>query len=230
MKIRILSIYCLFAIILAPFSLFSSCCEDDSCYSDDCCSTDSCCFNWCEGWSAEFRIAWYSPSSHKFRKIYSNSLADYQIELSKKLFGNWDLWLDVDYATKKGHSTYFHDKTRITIVPIILGARYSFDLCYDFQLYLGAGVNYTFLRIHDDSHYVKKHVHKEQFGGTFKVGLKKYFCDCFFVDVFVDYFLQDFHFSGKDRLSSSSGSERFVQRHSANLSGFKIGAGIGYTF
>lgn len=185
------------------------------------------CFSFdCGKWQTEFRVAYYAPQSDRFQKVYGDSLVDYQFELSKPFYFNWDVWLDVSVATKKGESSYFHDRTRIWIVPISLGLRYQFELCDFWNLYLGAGFNYSYVQLHDDSYYVKRHVSDWNFGGLFKVGLKKEFCGCYLVDLFVDYLAQDFDPDKKHR-SSSYG---YVEKHRLNVSGFKAGIGLGYQF
>ena len=186
--------------------------------------------NWGQNCTTEFRVAYFSPESKRMKKIYSKDLIDYQIEISKSIFSDFSIWLDVDYMTKKGHSENLHDSTRIWIVPIALGLNYNF-LCYQgWNAYLGAGGNYTHLKIHDHSHYVKEHISKWDFGGTFKLGIKKIFCNGITLNIFCDYFLQKFHFSNSSHCSYQSSSSCYIERHCLNLNGLKAGIGLGYSF
>ena len=66
--------------------------------ANDCCTPNDCCsFDWCSGWTATFRAAWYTPSHKHFRKIYSRNLAEYQLELSKSICDSWDVWASVGH-------------------------------------------------------------------------------------------------------------------------------------
>ena len=212
---------CLFLCMsLISFNLFGNFSEETSCFS---CPS--------QGWSTEFRVAYFIPKSKRVKKIYSKNLVDYQLELSKEIYPNYSVWLDVDYLTKKGHSQPFHDSTRICLVPIGLGLNYRFWCCNGWSAYAGAGANYTYLNIHDHSDYVKEHTSKWDFGGTLKLGIKKVFCNGITLDFFCDYFLQKFHFSKHSKCSSSEHySSCYIEHTDLNANGLKVGIGIGYFF
>ncbi len=204
---------------IIPAYVSSHCCEETCFFST---------IN--QGWSAEFRVAYFSPDSKRFTKIYSRDLVDYQVEISKEIFTNCSLWFDVDYLSKKGHSYPLHDHTRINLVPLALGLNYQLWCQNGWIVYVGAGGNYTHLKIHDHSHYVKEHTSKWQFGGTFKSGIKKVFCNGITLSIFCDYFLQKFHFSGHSHCSGESSGSCTIERTSLNASGIKAGIGLGYVF
>lgn len=208
-----------FFMLLMRCNLFSNCLESPFCF-----------YNLTQDWSAEFRVAYFSPESKRVRKIYSSNLIDYQVEISKNLCPNWSIWLDVDYLSKNGRSEPLHDSTRIWLIPIALGVNYQFWCRNGWNAYVGAGGNYTCLRMHDHSEYVKEHISKWNFGGTFKLGIKKVFCNGITLNFFCDYFLQKFHFSDKSRSSDSHYSSCYIERNSLNVSGLKVGMGIGYYF
>ncbi len=174
--------------------------------------------------SIEGRIAYYKPSSKRVQEIYSNGWADYQVEVSKDFFCNWRVWAGVSGFSKKGHSIGFNDPTRIQMIPVSLGVKYMYSLTPCTKIYLGGAGCYSFLKIRDHSDYVHQHIRKEEFGGLIQAGAYYYFSRCLYADVFVDYLFQHFHFS------HSHDSYYYVKRNSLDMSGFKVGAGIGCTF
>jgi outer membrane protein len=219
-------------------------CEDvcqDPC-QDSCCGSD-----WLNDTAINFRVAAFLPSSKKVRNIYADAIADYQLEFSKTFCGDWQAFFGVSYASVKGRSLGLCDRTRLRVVPLTLGAKYLFCVADNTQLYLGAGVTYSFLKIRDHSDYVHQHISKGHVGGVIQSGLYYTFCNDWFVNVFLDYYFQHFNFSNKhhcdssysDDLAFDSGcgcssrhhhSYRNVERHDLNLSGVKTGVGIGYKF
>jgi outer membrane protein W len=109
------------------------------------------------------------------------------------------------------------------MVPLAVGLKYFMEICPDLDFYVGGGMTYSFLNIHDHSPYVHRHVTKNTIGGTAKAGLVYFFCDCWFIDASVDYIYQRFSFK-------QSHSEPYVVRHDLDMSGMKVGAGIGVAF
>lgn len=190
------------------------------CYDN--CPQDACCTPPCQDWSVEFRVAAFFPQNHKVRSIYSNAWADYQVQIGKRFWCNWQVFGEFSGFQKDGHSS-FGDKTTLRVFPFTLGAKYFFNLCSNLEAYVGGGAVYSLLRIKDDSPYVHRHVSKGQFGGVIKTGLVYTFCNCWFADLFADYLFQRFSYHGVS-------CDPFVYRHTADLSGFKLGLGIGYQF
>lgn len=190
------------------------------CYSD--CCEDPCCAPCCPDWSLEFRVAAFIPMDKRARDIYSNVWADYQIQLGKRFWNNWQIFGEFSGFQKQGHSS-LGDKTKMRIFPISLGVKYFFNLCSNLDAYVGGGVVYSWLRIHDESPYVHQHVNHSQFGGVIKTGLIYTFCNCWFVDVFADYYIQRFSYRGVS-------CDPYVTRQTAHLDAFKVGGGIGYNF
>jgi hypothetical protein len=189
----------------------------------DCCNWDCC--NWsCGDLAVEGRVAYFRPSSKKVQEIYGDGWADYQIEISKGFGENWRAWLGVSGFEKSGHSLGFHDKTKLSLIPVTLGAKYLFCLDACTKLYVGAGICYSSLSIKDHSNYVHEHISKGRVGGLFQVGVYYVFTEHFFADIFVDYLYQRFDFS------KSHDYSQYVERHDLNLSGFKVGGGIGIKF
>lgn len=183
-------------------------------------------WDWQSGWSATARVAYFHPESSRLRKTYTNCFADYQLEVGKIVASNLQVWAGVCGFSKEGHSRPFHDSTRLQLIPLNLGVKYFFNLAPCIAGYVGGGVCYSMLSIKDHSHYVHKHTNKNEFGGLLQSGLNYYFNDCIFVNIFADYYFQEFHFKKHSYASHS----RYVERNSINLSGYKLGAGVGYNF
>ncbi len=189
-----------------------------------------CCESWTQDISLNARVAYFHPNSDKVRKIYSEGWPEYQLELSKGFCQNWQAWAGVAWSSKKGRSLGLHDETRLRLLPISLGVKYLWCVYPDTKFYLGAGVCYSMLHIKDHSPFVHEKVSKNAFGGIVQSGLY-YDINCmFFVNVFFDYYFQRFDFSNRHHSGSGSGSSSFVERHNADLSGYKTGAGIGVNF
>jgi hypothetical protein len=181
--------------------------------------------NWCENVSVEARINCFSPESRKVRAIYGQKWADYQLQFNYTYDEQWTLFTAINGFSRKGHSLgYQSHKTRLRLLPLSLGVEYSFKLIPCLDYYVGAGASYSFLRIHDHSHFVHEHIYKNAFGGIFKTGVKYFLDRRVFIDLGVDYFYQHFHFK------THHDSDHYVKRHSLNMSAFKAGLGLGINF
>lgn len=170
-----------------------------------------------------FKVAYFRPESSRVRRIYSSGWADYQVEYSKSVCQNWLLWTGASGFCKHGHSIGLNDDTRLRLIPISLGVKYLYSIAPCLDLYAGGAVCYSFLRIKDDSPYVHRNVSSQTFGGLAQVGLYYYFTQSFHLNVFADYLFQRFTFP-------RSSSNPFVERNDLNMSGWKIGGGIGVNF
>ncbi len=222
---------------------------------------DNCCGPF--GITAEARVAYYHPSSHRVRKIYGDGWADYQFELSKSfklgsLFGGNDNccgscgdccgnggggffsdlefrgWVGVSGFSRKGESIGFNDDTRLQLIPVNFGLKILYPIFCNTKVFIGGAACYSFLRIKDDSDYVHKHTHRQEWGGLFQSGITYSFCDWGVVTFFADYFFQRFNFHDK-RYSSFYDypyfyDDRFIERNDLDLSGYKIGVGLGLSF
>lgn len=186
-----------------------------------------CCWNsWApKDASLEVRAAYFRPTSKKVRDIYSDGWATYEARGSVDFCNNLQVWLGLDWSHKEGRSLGLRDKTKLHLIPVTLGVKYVFDIAPCTQFYVGGGACYSFLKIHDHSPYVHQHISKRTWGGIAEAGATYYFGCNFFADIFVDYIYQKFNFS-----NSGSGYSSYVERHDVDLSGFKVGGGLGVTF
>jgi len=185
--------------------------------------------------AVDARVAYYHPSSSKVRRIYGDGWADYQLEISKEIGSEWRVWAGVSGFSRKGDSIGFHDKTRLQLLPISLGLKYDYPFTCNLDVFVGGAASYSFLRIHDHSEYVREHTRKQNWGGVVQSGLNYRFSDWGVVSLFADYFFQRFRFHDSHRHSSlyfsnDNDGHRFVERFSLDMSGYKVGVGLGATF
>jgi hypothetical protein len=177
-------------------------------------------YDWCRGWEAEVRVAGFRPASKLFREIYSSWGTSYQLEGAKQICGAYYGWANVEWYKKEGHSIPLRDKTDIKLIPFSFGLKYVYWINSCLNAYLGIGPSFTWVKVHNHSDFVKRHVTKESYGGVVKLGVHYYFWCNAFLNLFADYNYQPIHFCGHN---GNSG-------HHVNLGGWKIGGGIGLSF
>lgn len=214
-----------FTLLFLPFGLFATDCIPD-----------------CEGetdWTLEVRGAYYYLPNKSIRKVYTSHWLDYQVEAAKRVHDFIEVWGGVSWASKHGHThkTYayydFKDSTKMFILPVNLGIKFIYPILPYVDVYVGAGVCYSFLKIknfckENYSYYglshspFKKAIYKNDFGGIFKIGFQFAMSDSTFLDFFADYYVQRFRMSHKDR--------RDIFNHSLDCNGFKFGLGFGVYF
>ncbi|MDP1881177.1 MAG: hypothetical protein Q8K60_09595 [Parachlamydiaceae bacterium] len=196
-------------------------------------------------WTLDVRFAYFSPSSKKIRDVYSSAWFDFQVETSKRIFKYVDFFAGVSWAVKHSHKEPirygFKDKTRMFLLPFSAGLRWMYPILPCTEIYLGAGVCYTFLQIRNrfredcsdfqyyyaDRYYssapFQHNTKKSALGGVFKVGVHYTLGSYTFLDIFADYYLQRFDIS-------KNGKKRSIFTGHVNCSGFKFGAGLGVFF
>jgi hypothetical protein len=173
-----------------------------------------------EGWSGQLRAAAFHPTSSKFRKVYSQWEADYQMEMGKRLITDWSAFFNLSWVCKRGHLLGRNSRTRINVAPVSLGIKASYYTSSDWNLYSGVGATYTFLHIFDNSRFARKHTQKRSFGFITKLGAQHTLYNGIFFDFFADYLYLPFHFS----------DIRKFKHHSVDVGGWKVGMGVGREF
>lgn len=176
-------------------------------------------------WNLNARVAYLYPTSSRLRHIYSSSIPFYQLETTYETCQGWGYWFDVGYFSKKGHTSLdncscsscssFDNtkiKTKLNLLQLGTGLKYSLDFTCNLSAYLGLGVTYSLINIRNDSCFVDDRVRKKTFGGSIKSGFCYYFNDCFHADLFVDYYLTK------------------IKDHHLDLSTVATGVGVGVSF
>lgn len=201
----------------------------------------------CFDWSLQLRGAYFASQSKIINKTNSQHWFDYQVEAAHNFENNWQLWTNVSWFTKKrpikrdafyGPAGHYHDSSycrystnhnkkhrRLYILPLSLGLKYNLCITPCARFYLGAGPSYTFLKIKHPISIFNKYITRQGIGALFKSGFQYDIGEYTFLDLFVDYLYQRFHFSQFD-----SYIDGYTKRKQMNIGGFKIGIGLGVYF
>lgn len=189
-------------------------CDDDD---DDSCWGDTYYF------TLEGRASAYFPFEKRVRKIYSSTLGLFEGEIDVPIWNGWTAYFSAGYIKNEGKSIGLRDKTSLQMVPLTWGVKYFCKLsCVD--VFFGAGLVYSLLHIHDHSRHIERHISKNALGGTVSLGAQFFFTEDWFIDTSVEYLYQRFSFK------NTHSDEHYIERHDLDMSGIKLGAGIGFTF
>lgn len=168
--------------------------------------------------TAEVRAGYFYPTSDLLRKIYSQGGAEEEIEISGLFYEQWQAWGNVGYFGKNGRSLGLRERTEIRLIPLSLGIKYVLLPSACIHPYLGLGASYTFFHVRNHSDYVKRSVSRGNMGFVVKSGFNIDLACHYFLDLFADYYYQYINLHSNN------------ERHSIDIGGFKVGAGIGYRF
>lgn len=163
--------------------------------------------------NVEIRFAAFFHSSERFREIYGNVGACYQLEASTQLGNCMDGWANLDWFSDHDKSKECNTSTRVNIANISFGLKYPYRFCEKYIAYIGIGPSISGIWLKNKSQCKHERVSKVAVGGVLKTGIY-YFITCnIFLDFFVDYLYQPVHFN----------------RH-VDIGGIKTGIGIGTQF
>lgn len=161
----------------------------------------------------DFRLAGFIPSSSLFRDIYGTISPSYQIEASWPLRHHFKVWTNVSYFNTSGESVPLHLESRLQLVPISAGFKYVYDVRNLFDIYIGAGVCYTWLEEKINCNQKNK---ANNVGAILKFGITKEY-RCFDFSLFGDYQFQNF-------------KVKHSNNHKVKASGFFLGGAFGVRF
>lgn len=91
--------------------------------------------------SVGVKLTYFSPSDADFKSIYGSGLM-FGLESSFALTRSLDIWLDGGYFAKTGKLSLTQEETKLTLIPIGAGLKYSFRMGGKLAPYLGAGARY----------------------------------------------------------------------------------------
>ncbi len=174
----------------------------------------------------EAKISGYFPLNSRVSEIYGDALPDFEIQLATT-WCNFQPWISLEYIWSNGHSLGGHNKTALSLLPLGFGVNYLFPICDRFTAYIGGGALYSFFRTEDHAASSRKHIRKDAWGGTAKLGVYYFYTDCLFFEGFLDYAYQKFNFHNSN---SNDPDAPFIERNDADLSGIKLGFGVGGRF
>lgn len=107
-------------------------------------------------WDLTPRIGFWEPLADTGRSVFRGGQPVYELELSFHfdypwVRVPWKVWTNVSYFAPEGRTLYCHHEATTWIVPVSLGLKYSW-FCWDcLELYAGAGVAGSWMKIKDDS-------------------------------------------------------------------------------
>jgi opacity protein-like surface antigen len=175
------------------------------------------------GFEVETKVSSFFPSSKIIRGIYSDAIPYYELEVAKPFCNDWQVWVSLGYLSNKGYAMGCNNKTSFRLIPITLGLKYLCSISDSMDLYAGAGACWSFFKNKDHSSFVYKNISNNALGGLFKLGFIYHVKKNIFIDIFTEYLCQ--HFSFKHHYE-----HHYTLRHNLNMSGFKIGGGLGFNF
>lgn len=175
---------------------------------------------------SEARYSAFFPISNKIRRIYGTALNNVELEIGTTLCKNSRLWFDAGYIFSNGQSLELHRGTQMQMVPLALGASYTFcNILPCVDAYLGLGGTYTFIKFKDHSQCGPKNISKKALGTIVKSGFYYNFSNHLYFNFFFEYLFQRFHFANRNRKDDPS-----VRWHNLNMDGIKLGCGVGWSF
>ena len=168
----------------------------------------------------ELKAACFVPTCAKIRKIYSNTMGLYGLELS---YQTWDWlypWVSGSVLSQAGSSMGSGSHTRATVAPLGIGLKGIYHFKHA-GVYIGAGPLYSYLRIKDHSAFVLPTTSRWEWGGIGKVGVILFSNKAILLDIFADYSYMKFNFP------QNSG---IVIRNDVDFSGWSAGASLGLAY
>jgi outer membrane protein W len=171
--------------------------------------------------SIEARVSFYGFMSDDLSDPYGTGAADYQLTATIPVrLWNLQAWLAADYLFASGHVGGID--SNIQLIPGTLGLKYMpFFGC--FIPYVGAGLKWFWVIVHNDGGTVKKTMSDNRAGGVVEMGVQYLPIQHLVVEFFFNYSFAWFDAAG-------SGSSPNVVPTSLNVSGLSAGGGIGYRF
>lgn len=182
-----------------------------------------------EAFEIEARAAYFYPQEKRIRDLYGkNGFANYQIEAAMPFdylndcycSCDWDLFTNVGYYEKSGHTSCLNSRTTVNNWTINFGVKRYFDMCECFRPYLGLGIGAAYVKFHDRSDFVRQHTNEWGFALLAKSGIIYDITCNFFLDAFIDYSYEWYDFKKKSCVSTKN----------VNTGGLKTGLGLGYRF
>ncbi len=191
-------------------------------FASNCCDT-SCCER---DWSFEIRGAAFLPLNSDLSDIYDSGWptlefeGTYDITKNVLLCGD-DLlaWVNVGWTPECGNTKEWGYQTKLNLVPLSAGLEYAYNIYPCLDVYVGAGVAYSWLMLKNFDGFDTHHRQRSNVGGVAKSGFRYQIWNNFFIDVFADYYYTKFNDLSTD-----------WQSIEGNFSGFFVGGGLGYKF
>ncbi len=162
--------------------------------------------------NVEVRAAAFFPASSRCREVYGNVSPDFQIQAAASYCGCYEVWTNVDcfYHYRRQNSCCNSSET---VINGSVGLNYVIPFCGCMDAYAGIGAAFGHIILKNETCCRDERVSKYAFGGVLKSGMRYYFDNCVFVDLFFDYIYQPVHF-----------------HKTIDVGGPKLGLGLGTSF
>lgn len=168
---------------------------------------------WADSFTGEVRSGLFFPK-HAVQEIYKKRGLEFELEGSRVFGKQFSMWQNVNGLRWHGKSIGERDKTTMQLYAASMGVNYTFPLHTYCNPYLGVGVSYAMIRLHDKSPFLKQRMHKYGWGGVAKSGLVCLIGPCLFLDLFLDYYY----------------TKMTIETVTLNVGGFRSGLGIGWRY
>lgn len=174
----------------------------------------------------EFRVSYFLPSSSVLRRVCDQGGVDYQLTGTVPVYQGslfwarcFNFWWAVDYFHTSGR--VHHVKTDVTLVPLTAGMKYIYARG-SFRPYVGAGMKYYFVNVHNHGSHLIKKVYKNGMGGVMEGGALWLVNKHLSFNLFTSYSFRNF--------GAPSTSQPNVEPEGMQVGGWNFGGGIGYQF
>jgi hypothetical protein len=160
------------------------------------------------GVTVELKISYFNPSEQAFKDIYGSGLM-YDREVNIRVLKNLQLWLEGGFFSKKGKMTFAQEETKLELLPLGTGAKYSLTK-WKISFYLGMGLNYYRYKEETPLRLIRKGAlgYLGKIGGVVKIG------DGLVMNFYTDY----------------SDCKTQPADYKVNIGGLRAGVGLGYRF
>ncbi|MEI8365274.1 MAG: hypothetical protein WCF65_02550 [Parachlamydiaceae bacterium] len=182
----------------------------------------------CIPFTIDARLSYFWPESSSFREFYGNGTVDYQLtgtipvyQGCSFLLRGLNLWWAADYIENSGHSQGLGNKTKIKMEPVTAGLKWVYPHSW-LRPYIGIGLKYYFLQVHNTSDFVKEHISRNGPGCIAETGIQIFSCNHIMGDLFLSYSFKQF--------GAPSNHLPNVTTTGLDVSGINIGGGIGFQF
>lgn len=125
--------------------------------------------------------SYFHPHDTSFKDIYGSGIM-YGVEASTEISRHLEMWIDGSCFSKKGELSLTKEETKLRIIPVGGGLRYSLSLG-SIHLYSGIGVNYY---LYNETNPIGD-VNWGKLGGVFNVGSSARAAGGWIIDFFVSY-------------------------------------------
>ena len=171
--------------------------------------------------SLEAKGAYFFFSDSGMRNVYPHGGFEFQISGTYPVWKQLAIYGAISYLTIGGHSLEGNQRTTLWQVPIDFGLRPTLAIHKKVQYYFTLGPRVFFLRQHNSSSYVDRHVDRNGLGFFANTGFNFFPYPHFLIDLFGQYSYEHVHFRS---------SRPNAYGESRQVGGFSFGLGLGYAY